>query len=184
MTIAIPEPTPLPSTGATPTPPRSWPFLIGFEGRPWAESVDLFQLLLDYGDEAVLYVAAMMSIFGDARAPADAALPLPDNDRRGWWADTYALQTLFADDARPMGSLLWLLSRSKNESGNPAKVEAYIQDSLKWMITAGLATETETIAAYAHTGVIAVAVKITNNVGTGIILAHPDFWEVFGVYHD
>lgn len=168
-------PTPSPGCGEL----LNWPLIAGFEGRPWPESIDPFALALDYGDDAMLYICALMSVFTDARAADDADLPLPDGDRRGWWADAYGIQTMFADDQRPRGSLLWLLSRSKNEASNPARVEGYIRNSLEWMIAAKLATEISVNAARSSTGTIAVSIVITQKTGGGIKLAHPDFWEVY-----
>jgi phage gp46-like protein len=163
---------------------REWPFLVGFEGRPWPDSIDPLVLAMEYGEEGLLYLATLMSLFTDARAPKDARLPVPDGDRRGWWADAYRIWTLFAADARPRGSLLWLMSRSKDESGNPARVEMYAREALKWMLEAGLATDVSVVAARGQGGAIAVALEIKHKAGGGILLKCADFWEVYRAYHD
>lgn len=59
--------------------------------------------------ENELETAVILSLLCDARARDDDTLPDKGKDRRGWWADSVALEV----DGDRTGSRLWLLSREK-----------------------------------------------------------------------
>lgn len=102
-------------------------------------------LLLDGPDLATdegLYTACLISLFSDRLARADDALPDGDDDRRGWWGDT------FNDiEGDLIGSRLWLLERSKRLPEILVQAKEYAEEALAWLIAdkvaAGVAVETE-----------------------------------------
>ncbi|WP_413207965.1 phage GP46 family protein [Rhodospirillum sp. A1_3_36] len=88
-------------------------------------------LLLDGG----LETAVTLSLFTDARADDDDALPAgAGTDRRGWWGD--ALPMI---DGYRLGSRLWLLSREKITARTLERAKHYAEEALAWMIPSGLA---------------------------------------------
>lgn len=104
-------------------------------------------LLLGNGQlatDAGMRTAILISLFTDARAADDEDLPEAGTDRRGWWGDAYA------KDARPeagtsrdsnrIGSLLWLLSRSKITSQTMLQAQQACEDALAWLVRDGIAS--------------------------------------------
>ena len=133
--------------------------------------LDQGQLLADQG----LRTAVMISLFTDARAPDDAALPEAGQDRRGWWGD------VLATDAGPMagsaadpdriGSLLWLLSRAKVTPAVLAEAREHAEAALAWLVRDGVARAVRVIATAERAGavpdVLALAVEIDRPDGPG-----------------
>jgi len=62
--------------------------------------------------------------------------PLDDDQRFGWWGDTYP--TVTADQ---IGSRLYLLRRRKLDAQAMQDARAYAQEALRWLTTDGYATE-------------------------------------------
>lgn len=100
-------------------------------------------LICEDGDlvtENNIQTAVLISLFTDARAPKDADLPdVLNPDRRGWWG---------SDISPPvpdynMGSLLWLLERSKVTNEVLSKAKDYTQKALQWMIDDKVVDEIE-----------------------------------------
>jgi phage gp46-like protein len=87
--------------------------------------------------DAGLRTAILISLFTDARAPADAPLPEESADRRGWWGDDFP-----ANEARrgQTGSLLWLLARSKITSATINRAREYATAALAWLLADGIAS--------------------------------------------
>lgn len=84
---------------------------------------------LAHGDD--LATAVLISLFTDRSAePADTP-PDGTQDRRGWWGDE-------GQDV-PIGSRLWLLSRSTLNTQVSVLAQSYIVESLAWMISDGVA---------------------------------------------
>ena len=84
--------------------------------------------LIDEGFQTAVFI----SLFTDARAEDDDNIPDRSNDRRGFWGD--------AIEDEPLGSRLWLLSRSKINSDTIALIEKYSLEALQWMIDDGIVT--------------------------------------------
>lgn len=91
----------------------------------------------DLAPERGLVSALLVSLFTDARAPADAELPDGSDDRRGWWASE-------PDD--PHGSLLWLLERAKLTQGTLLELEEYSRNALAWLLREGIAERVDSTA--------------------------------------
>ncbi|MBF6030840.1 phage GP46 family protein [Pseudomonas sp. P115] len=77
--------------------------------------------------EASLRRAVVISLFTWRRAETDD--PLDDDERYGWWGDSYPSS---ADDR--IGSRLWLLRRVKLTADTRRDAEFYAREALKWLI--------------------------------------------------
>lgn len=104
----------------------------------------------DLVNEPGLETAVLISILSERRAEPDDILPNPTDTRSGWWAD--AISDI------PIGSKLWLLSRSKINNTTLRNAEQYLEESLEWMITDGVA---DSITATAVRGVDQNTVNFT-----------------------
>lgn len=111
-----------------------------------------------------LKTAVLISLFSDARASADDALPQPGADRRGWWGDT------LSDAGDEIGSKLWLLSREKTLSSTLERARTAARDALEWLIEDGIASAVEVVAERVlrngrDTGTLALGVTISRPTG-------------------
>lgn len=102
-----------------------------------------------------LRTAVILSLFSDARARDDDALPDAGSDRRGWWGDVAASP---ADDRT--GSRLWLLARSKNLPAVLANVRDYVREALAWLIEDGVAASIDIVAETPRRDALALGVTI------------------------
>lgn len=84
------------------------------------------QLATDEG----LHTAIILSLFTDARAAPDDALPDPGADPRGWWGNAFPAAT----GQREMGSKLWLLERAKTLTTVLTDARDYARDALQWLV--------------------------------------------------
>ena len=104
-------------------------------------------LLLSNGtldDTQALATAVIVALGTDALAAPSDILPIPGStDRRGWWGDLDA-EELWG--GWPIGSKLWLLTRSKitgskaRQGSTIAAVENYITAAIQPFITNGIAS--------------------------------------------
>lgn len=93
-------------------------------------SADLSMIDSDLASDAGLETAVILSLFTDRRCEDDDETPSGDvNDRRGWWADQFAVV-----EGDKFGSRLWLLDRSKITNETALKAEQYDREALAWMI--------------------------------------------------
>jgi phage gp46-like protein len=102
-----------------------------------------------------LETAVILSLFSDRRANADDVLPSGD-DRRGWWADTYA-----DVEGDRWGSRLWLLDRSKQMPDILRKAEEYAREALQWLIEDRIVLTVQCAAEVVRDGVMGLTVTIT-----------------------
>lgn len=84
-----------------------------------------------------LRTAILISLFSDARAPADAELPEQSADRRGWWGDDFPVTETRRGET---GSLLWLLARSKITQATVNRAREYARAALAWLLADGIAS--------------------------------------------
>ncbi|SDA12866.1 Mu-like prophage protein gp46 [Methylobacterium sp. UNC378MF] len=106
-------------------------------GQPF-QAVDFNLLLtpagqLDTSDE--MATAVVVALMTDALAGPDDELPdSRDTDRRGWWGDVDAKEIW---DGWPIGSKLWLLSRTTitgvaaRKGATTVQIEDYIREALQ-----------------------------------------------------
>lgn len=105
--------------------------------------------------------AVLISLFTDARAADDETLPQDGGDRRGWWGDTQAriagVDAGTAQDRNRIGSLLWLLHRSKITSAVMMQAKEAAEAALEWLVRDGVASAVRVVvSASGHTMQIAV----------------------------
>lgn len=96
-------------------------------------AIDRGAVVLDDG----LRTAILISLFTDARAPADAPLPEESADRRGWWGDDFPVTPARSGET---GSLLWLLARSKITQATINRAREYATAALQWLLADGIAS--------------------------------------------
>jgi phage gp46-like protein len=135
--------------------------------------LDLGDLILEDGIET----AVLMSLFSDRRATEEDSLPDPSNtDLKGWWGDQVAD---FPGDE--IGSLLWLLSRSKTTQDTLVKAEAYVKDALQWLIDDGVTIRNEVVVERVnrpdHSAILALHVKLYQSDGTVVALTYDNLWR-------
>lgn len=157
-------------------------FMAQMSGGVWPGSVDVIELAATYGTEAFLTLCLAWSLFCDSRATADDPLPTTDMDRRGHWADGLHLATDFADNARPKGSKLWLLSRTHSGRYTIGQVQGYIEDACAWMVGAGICDAVSAQATRTGDGKLVVLVVMQQD-GNNVVIRFRDFWEVYRVNH-
>lgn len=100
------------------------------------------QLVTDDG----LRTAIIISLFTDARAPDGVELPEANDDRRGWWGNAYAADGTLTEKGREIGSLLWLLRRSKITSQGVIRARGYARDALQWLLDDRVITTLDVVA--------------------------------------
>lgn len=113
---------------------------------------DLVLAAGDLATDAGLRTAILVSLFTDARARADDALPEPNADRRGWWGD------FDAPDGDETGSRLWLLGRAKATGATLRAAEDHATAALAWLTEDGVASAVDVVASSPAAGVLALAV--------------------------
>ena len=87
-------------------------------------------MIFEPGLEASLIRAVVISLFTWRRAADDDALD--DEERYGWWGDTFPT---VADDR--IGSRLWLLRRVKLTRQTQMDAEFYAREALQWLLDDG-----------------------------------------------
>lgn len=123
-----------------------------------------------------LRTAIAISLFSDARADDDDALPEPGADRRGWWGDAFPAE---ADDLSELGSKFWLLARSKTTADTLRKAENYAQVALRWIVRDGIARAVAvTVERQVIDGTERLAIGVALDRPTGPARERYDFtWE-------
>lgn len=113
----------------------------------WNADALAADLLLGNGQlatDAGMRTAILISLFSDARAADDEELPEAGGDRRGWWGDAFAREARpdagTARDVNRIGSLLWLLSRSKITTRVLTQAQQACEEALAWLVRDGIAS--------------------------------------------
>lgn len=113
---------------------------------------------------ADLQTAALISLFTDAEAGPDDVIPDGTTDPRGWWAG-------------PIGSKLWLRSRSKATATLPALIKDDIEQALAWMIDDQVVAAIDVAVEYATTAMITAQVLFRRSNGARAALRFSRLWE-------
>ena len=119
-----------------------------------------------------LETAVILSLFSDARAKDDDALPLGQTDRRGWWADAYPA----ADDDR-FGSRLWLLRAAKQLQQSLNTSKQYAEEALAWLIADGVARSVDVETFIPRDEVMGMLVRIHRPDGTQVPIRFELLWS-------
>lgn len=122
---------------------------------------------LTSGDD--LETAVLISLFTDRVADASDILPDGSGDRRGWWGDD-------GEDV-PIGSRLWLLDRSRLTPSVANTARIYMEESLKWLIGDGVASNVKVLTAIAGNSQLNAIVSVTRIDGTVIPLKFNWAWR-------
>lgn len=131
-------------------------------------ALGLFDLVTDDG----LETAVVLSIFTDARALDDDALPVGQTDRRGWWGDSYPVEP-----GDRFGSRLWLLRASKQLQASLTLARQYAEEALSWMVTDGVARKVEVETFIARDEVMGMIVRIYRPDGTTTPIRFETLWS-------
>lgn len=126
----------------------------------------------DLATDDGLETAVALSLFTDRRAERDDALPGGDDDRRGWWGDTFA-----AVEGDRIGSRLWLLSREKNLPEALNRARDYGAEALAWMVEDGIAERVEVIAAAPLNNVLLLDVAVFRPKDPPVRFRFERFWN-------
>lgn len=127
-----------------------------------------FDLAMDDG----LETAVILSLFTDARANDDDALPIGQSDRRGWWADAYP-----AADGDRFGSRLWLLRASKQLQQSLNLAKDYAEEALAWLVADGVANRVEVDTFIPRDEVMGMTVRIYRPDGTATPIRFETLWS-------
>lgn len=125
-------------------------------------AMDGGQLAMDDG----LRTAILISLFTDARAAPDDALPEDNADRRGWWGNAYPAIT--TPRSYELGSRLWLLDRAKTVEQVLAQAKSFAREALQWLLDDAIVTSIEIEAerqTYRGQEVLALGVIVTRPQG-------------------
>lgn len=121
--------------------------------------------------EESLLRSVVISLFTWRRASTDD--PIDDEERYGWWGDTYPV---VADDR--IGSRLWLLRRVRLNADTRRDAEFYAREALQWLIddehVISVAITTEQV----DINRLNLGVVLTLTTGQAVRLNTSDQWQV------
>lgn len=121
--------------------------------------------------EASLVRAVVISLFTWRRAATDD--PLDDDERYGWWGDSYPS---IADDR--IGSRLWLLRRVKLTAVTQRDAEFYAREALQWLIEDDDVDDIEIISEQAGANRLNLRVILTIRTGSRLEINSNQLWQV------
>lgn len=139
------------------------------DGQP-AYGDDVTALFSRYTDAARLAELAFVSIFTDKRLADGMQDDRGDDDKRGWWADTYNR------DGYKIGSYLWTLEGRVINDELLEQAAIYMKDCMSWMIDEGLITGIEAAAERSGKDTIAAVVHLTRDNASGVTLKYNSLW--------
>lgn len=121
--------------------------------------------------ETSLIRAVVISLFTWRRAATDD--PLDDDERFGWWGDSYPT---IADDR--IGSRLWLLRRVKLTTDTQRDAEFYAREALQWMLDDGQVLVVDVITERADSYRLNLQVILTVLTGARLKINSSQLWQV------
>ncbi|WP_339506426.1 phage GP46 family protein [Pseudomonas sp. EA_15y_Pfl1_P102] len=121
--------------------------------------------------EASLVRAVVISLFTWRRAATDD--PLDDDERYGWWGDSYPS---IADDR--IGSRLWLLRRVKLTTDTRRDAEFYAREALRWLIEDEDVDDIEVLSEQAGINLLNLRVILTISTGARLEINSNQLWQV------
>lgn len=121
--------------------------------------------------ETSLIRAVVISLFTWRRATTDD--PVDDDERFGWWGDSYPT---IADDR--IGSRLWLLRRVKLTADTQRDAEFYAREALQWMLDDGQVLEVDVITERADSYRLNLQVILTVLTGARLKINSSQLWQV------
>lgn len=128
--------------------------------------------MISHGDlHAALTRAVIISLFTWRRAANDD--PLDDEQRYGWWGDSFPA---VADDR--IGSRLWLLQRVRLTEQTRLDAEYYAREALQWLIEDGHCRAVEVLAQRRGTHRLDLRTALILNDGKRLDINLEDSWQV------
>lgn len=119
-----------------------------------------------------LATAVILSLFTDARALDDDALPPGQTDRRGWWGDAYA-----DERGDRFGSRLWLLAARKQLRSALVEAREIVEEALAWLVKDGLARRVEVETFIPRDEVLGVIVRVQRPDGSVQPIRFEKLWR-------
>lgn len=114
-----------------------------------------------------LQSAILISLFTDRIAGPDDAVPDGSGDPRGWCLD----------DAKPIGSRLWLLQRSKQTRETANRARDYIVEALQWLIDDGVVAKFDITVQWVAASTLGAQVVAYNSAGARTPLQYKWAWN-------
>jgi len=121
--------------------------------------------------EKSLVRTVVISLFTWRRAGPDD--PVDDEERYGWWGDSFPR---VADDR--IGSRLWLLRRVKLTERTQRDAEYYAAEALRWLIDDGQVLEVTIASERADSSRLNLRVVLTLLSGHPLIIEPDQLWQV------
>lgn len=121
--------------------------------------------------EATLIRSVVISLFTWRRAATDD--PVDDDDRFGWWGDSYPA----VDDDR-IGSRLWLLRRVKLTRQTQLDAEFYAREALQWLLDDGQVISIEITSERADVARLSLGVILTLSTAERLEINSNQLWQV------
>lgn len=121
--------------------------------------------------EASLIRAVVISLFTWRRAATDD--PVDDDERFGWWGDSYPT---IADDR--IGSRLWLLRRVKLTADTQRDAEFYAREALQWLLDDQQVLEVDVLSERADSHRLNLRVTLTVPSGARLQINSSQLWQV------
>lgn len=121
--------------------------------------------------EASLIRAVVISLFTWRRAATDD--PVDDDERFGWWGDSYPT---IADDR--IGSRLWLLRRVKLTADTQRDAELYAREALQWLLDDQQVLEVDVLSERADSHRLNLRVTLTVPSGARLQINSSQLWQV------
>ncbi|MCV4272951.1 phage GP46 family protein [Pseudomonas capsici] len=121
--------------------------------------------------EASLLRSVIISLFTWRRAGPDDQID--DDERYGWWGDTYPAVT---DDR--IGSRLWLLRRVKLTAQTQRDVEFYAREALLWLIEDGHVQDIEILTERVDNHRLNLGVVLVVSNGQTVRFNPSEQWQV------
>ena len=121
--------------------------------------------------ETSMIRAVVISLFSWRRAATDD--PVDDDERFGWWGDSYPP---IADDR--IGSRLWLLRRVKLTADTQRDAEFYAREALQWLLDDGQVLEVDVITERADSYRLNLQVILTVLTGARLKINSSQLWQV------
>lgn len=121
--------------------------------------------------EATLIRSVVISLFTWRRAATDD--PVDDDERFGWWGDSFPA----VDDDR-IGSRLWLLRRVKLTGQTQLDAEFYAREALLWLLDDGHVISVEITSERADVSRLNLGVTLTLSTGQRLEINANQLWQV------
>lgn len=128
-------------------------------------------MIVEASLEASLIRAVVISLFTWRRAATDD--PVDDDERFGWWGDSYPN---IADDR--IGSRLWLLRRVKLTADTERDAEFYAREALQWLLDDLQVLEVQVLTERATSNRLNLRVILTVPSGARLEINSSQMWQV------